>query len=82
MPCHCGVASALPGLVALAFVVPFVLSAFSATAGHLRHFSATAVPGVTITNHLPLVTVRSPPHHHEGAWPFLWLFFGKTPVSA
>ena len=35
-----------------------------------------------ITNPLPLVTVRSPPHHHECAWPFLWLFFGKTPVSA
>ena len=24
-----------------------------------------------ITNPLPLVTVRSPPHHHECAWPFL-----------
>ncbi len=42
MPCHCGAASALPGLVALAFVVPFVLSAFSATAGNLRRLTFQA----------------------------------------
>ena len=61
---------------------PFAPLAISGLASMclIRHIDAK--PEIAITNPLPLVTVRSPPHHHECAWPFLWLFFGKTPASA